>query len=341
VSKDPNERLKLAAQAAVGIARRLTGKITQPVLNAAIQAIKLRYGLRELQAFERAGFWWVKATINPTLEQNLGVTLNPADVSQPTGVLDLYRGIHYEDKSFDYDQLNPQQLKEQLIKEEDFSAAVYTILNIPRSQAPTVTLAQRQAAANTVANEIQHARSVTGVRAWWKTTPRPSLYLTMLQRFINKRTVFQEELTERRITQLSDFTFTAVPFISTTKRPERAAKYAIGTVKATGVAPSALPNTKGKVVGKVFVYLFKGNDLVQLKAADIRYIISQGQIAGHARYSKADKEITFTGSIPPANRIGEVMARDSDSIGKVAAEAREKAKSQASSQGGLLPWSES
>jgi hypothetical protein len=341
VTQDPNERLRLGAQAAVRAARGLSGRITKPLLNPLLAGIKLRYGLKELEPYEQGGFWWVRAVINPTLSQNLGVSalVNPADAATTQGVLDLYRGIHYREANFDYDQLNPQQLKDQLVREEDFSEAVYSILGTTRGQSPGTTSAQRQAAAQTVITEVQTAENVQNVRPWWRTTRRPNLYLAMLQRFINRRTAFQNELKSRRVTQLSGFSFTDIPFISTTKNPQRAAQYAKGSVVATPIPAAALPNTSNKVVGKVFVYLFDGNDLVQLRAADIVYLGAQGAIAPHVRYSKADAEVTFSGSIPAANRTGEILVREPDSVGGVASRARQMATSRASGRKGLLPWS--
>jgi DNA-binding transcriptional regulator YdaS (Cro superfamily) len=73
VPQDPNERLRLAANAAVAAARRLTGRVTSAILQPVLGAIKLRYGLSELVPFERGGKWWVRATANPTLERNLDI----------------------------------------------------------------------------------------------------------------------------------------------------------------------------------------------------------------------------------------------------------------------------
>ena len=73
VPHDPNERLRLAARAAVAAARRLTGRLTQPVLEGVLAAVRVRYGLTSIQVFRRGATWWARAVINPTLEQDLGV----------------------------------------------------------------------------------------------------------------------------------------------------------------------------------------------------------------------------------------------------------------------------
>jgi DNA-binding transcriptional MerR regulator len=337
VPQDPNERLTLAVKAASAAASRLRGRITQSLLNPILKAIQARYGLQQLQAFEQGRHWWVKAAINPSLSQDLGVFVNPEDAAKTQGVLDLYRGIFYADKAVYLDELDLQVLAEQLVREEDFSPAVYTILSITRIQATGATLTDLQRAAQTVITEVRHARTIANVKPWWNATRRPNLFFAMLQRFINRRSVFQEELKERRIKQMSGFTFTDIPFISTTKNPVRAAQYAKGVVKATTKLPQAdLPGTNGKVVGKVFIYLFDGNDLVQLQAADIRSLASQGAIAPHVRYSKADSEVAFTGSIPSENRVGDILVKDEDSVASIAAKARRIAGSRASSRGGLI-----
>jgi hypothetical protein len=73
VPQDPATRLRLAAQAAVAVSRRLSGRVTQSLLTPLLRGISVRYGLRRIEAFERAGMWWVRASINPEREESLGV----------------------------------------------------------------------------------------------------------------------------------------------------------------------------------------------------------------------------------------------------------------------------
>ncbi|HYW06213.1 MAG TPA: hypothetical protein VE913_04600, partial [Longimicrobium sp.] len=73
VPNDPNERLRLAARDAVAAARRLTGRVSRALLDPVLAALRVRYGLTVLQPFEQNGRWWVRATLNPTLTQDLGV----------------------------------------------------------------------------------------------------------------------------------------------------------------------------------------------------------------------------------------------------------------------------
>jgi hypothetical protein len=77
--EDPNERLRLAARASVSAASRLTGRVTQALLNPILGGIKLRYGLTAIQPYEKGGTWWVRASINPDIDQDLGVPREKAD----------------------------------------------------------------------------------------------------------------------------------------------------------------------------------------------------------------------------------------------------------------------
>jgi hypothetical protein len=82
VPNDPNERLRLAARAATGAARGMRGRVTAPLLQGALVAIRTRYGLQRIEPFERGGQWWVRATLNPLLEAATGV---PSGLVGPDG----------------------------------------------------------------------------------------------------------------------------------------------------------------------------------------------------------------------------------------------------------------
>jgi len=73
VPQDPATRLRLASQAAVAAARRLTGTVSAGLLNPLLAAIRVRYGLQSIVPFQRAGRWWVRVVINPTGEQDLNL----------------------------------------------------------------------------------------------------------------------------------------------------------------------------------------------------------------------------------------------------------------------------
>ncbi|HEV2817326.1 MAG TPA: DUF4157 domain-containing protein [Allosphingosinicella sp.] len=73
VPHDPAERLRLAARSAVAAARRLSGRITVPILEAALAAVRVRYGLNSISVLQRGGRWIARLSINPATEQDLGM----------------------------------------------------------------------------------------------------------------------------------------------------------------------------------------------------------------------------------------------------------------------------
>ncbi|MEO6092098.1 MAG: DUF4157 domain-containing protein [Novosphingobium sp.] len=97
VPHDPNERLRLAAQASLAIASRLprTG-VTAPVIARAHDAIKLRYALTELTPYQHGGAWYVRAVINPPLVWRLplpGETSGAGGVTRVASVQDPATGV--------------------------------------------------------------------------------------------------------------------------------------------------------------------------------------------------------------------------------------------------------
>ncbi|AQR73127.1 DUF4157 domain-containing protein [Sphingomonas sp. LM7] len=69
VPQDPNERLRLAARAAIPAARVLRGRgaVTGPMLTGVMGAIQTRYALTQIEPLQRNGEWMVKLKINPEI----------------------------------------------------------------------------------------------------------------------------------------------------------------------------------------------------------------------------------------------------------------------------------
>ncbi len=82
VPNDPGQRLRLAVRAAGTAARALRGRVSAPLLQPALAAIRTRYGLQRIEPFERGGQWWVRAAINPELAETTGV---PSALVGPDG----------------------------------------------------------------------------------------------------------------------------------------------------------------------------------------------------------------------------------------------------------------
>ena len=74
VPQDPNERLRLGMRAALGIARRITGRITRALLTQALTVVKTRYGFQTLSVLSRNGTLWIRGQINPEEEEDTGKT---------------------------------------------------------------------------------------------------------------------------------------------------------------------------------------------------------------------------------------------------------------------------
>jgi hypothetical protein len=73
VPQDPKERLRLGIQHSRTVAQGLGRSVTRRILEPALGAIQMRYGLTLLTVIEREGKWWARARINPDLEGELGV----------------------------------------------------------------------------------------------------------------------------------------------------------------------------------------------------------------------------------------------------------------------------
>lgn len=85
VPNDPKERLRLAARAAVLAAKTLKGRVTKPLLETTLAAVRVRYGLTQITVYEQAKRWWVRAVINPDTVVDTGVATGDkqgADLSQ-------------------------------------------------------------------------------------------------------------------------------------------------------------------------------------------------------------------------------------------------------------------
>lgn len=65
VPQDPETRVRLASEAAVAAASRLTGTISEGLLNPILRGIQTRYGLTRITPSQQNGEWWVEVVINP------------------------------------------------------------------------------------------------------------------------------------------------------------------------------------------------------------------------------------------------------------------------------------
>ena len=70
VPQDPNERLQLAKKAALNAVNRFAGKrVGDAILRPLLSAIRIRYGLSQLDVVARSGKWFVVGVINPNFDE--------------------------------------------------------------------------------------------------------------------------------------------------------------------------------------------------------------------------------------------------------------------------------
>jgi hypothetical protein len=118
VPADPNRRLQLAARAAVAAARRLSGPITGGLLQPVLSIVQARYGLTSIVPMQRGGTWWVRMTINPILDYNLGLSTvaspTPAPAPSTLQPMPLIGPISFRCNTLKYDPaVYDQQLQGQ------------------------------------------------------------------------------------------------------------------------------------------------------------------------------------------------------------------------------------
>lgn len=73
VPNDPAERLRLAGNHAVTLARPLAGKASEPLLTKALGLLKTRYALTSISVRREGPDWIAILAINPITKQNLGI----------------------------------------------------------------------------------------------------------------------------------------------------------------------------------------------------------------------------------------------------------------------------
>jgi hypothetical protein len=70
VPNDPNERLRLGMSAALAVigGRPRGSRLAASLINGLVAAVRVRYGFRVLEAFQRDGSWWLRGVVNPPAE---------------------------------------------------------------------------------------------------------------------------------------------------------------------------------------------------------------------------------------------------------------------------------
>lgn len=179
---------------------------------------------------------------------------------------------------------------------------------------------------------IEKTKNPKETPQWWgnKKKTFDSEYLALVQRFVNTYDEMKNELESDRY---QGSKFFSIPFISTSKDPSIAEKFARGHMVKSN--EEAL-RTQGKV-GRIFVYVFSIPELKKMNAIDIVALNKTDKVNIKHRYL-AQKEVAFSGAIPSKFLVSGVDVVGSQKTGKSASEARDVAKFVADKKGGLRKW---
>jgi hypothetical protein len=276
------------------------------------------------------GAYYVNVKINPD-ENTKKRKLEETD--EPEGAFALYRGIHFKKNwnQEDYDA----QLKRNLVGQPTFSAAAREITGSTKQDGSDVSKADLEAAAELVREKVEATKDANSVRQWWgnKNQEFDSLFFAMIQDYVNRYDAFEKELQKAENGQYKNLELISIPLLSTSKMAEHAAKYAFGqkgTLKEN-------KRITGDIIGRLFIYLFTAKELVDQGAINIQDLQNQHKVKIRFRVLK-EAEVAFTGSIPGENLVAQHDAQLSEGPEKLGAKAKETAKKQAESQGGLREW---
>lgn len=97
VPQDPNERLRLGMQTAVGVVNRLPGnRVGRTVIPPVLAAVRTRYGFQTLEPFVQGGRWKLRGRINPEAEAQTEKAEGTGTVSVPFNAGDMIKALYVE-----------------------------------------------------------------------------------------------------------------------------------------------------------------------------------------------------------------------------------------------------
>lgn len=149
-----------------------------------------------------------------------------------------------------------------------------------------------------------------------------------LSKYINNQKDFETDLKGKSDGGYKDINFEGIPFISTSKEPGEAAKYAQGKLAANDVK-----STVG-VVGRIMVYVAPLENLLEAGGIDVWEELGAGRLK-FTDWRMNENEITFAGKIPESFHGGMTPVNGGDTVKAAADRAEEEAKRVAAPFGGL------
>jgi hypothetical protein len=149
-----------------------------------------------------------------------------------------------------------------------------------------------------------------------------------LSKYINNQKDFETDLKGKSDGSYKDINFEGIPFISTSKEPGEAAKYAQGKL-----ADPAVKSTVG-VVGRIMVYVAPRENLLEAGGIDVWEELGAGRLK-FTDWRMNENEITFAGKIPESFHGGMTPVNGNETVQAAADRAEEEAKRVAAPFGGL------
>ncbi|MFM7364288.1 MAG: hypothetical protein ACKO11_07280, partial [Cuspidothrix sp.] len=158
-----------------------------------------------------------------------------------------------------------------------------------------------------------------------------NMFYVSIHQYVNDKKQFLQELSNLKNGRYTGLKFTKIPFISTSKVAQEAAKYAFGK------AQDQKDVREEGVVGRIFIYLFSIKEEVKQGTLNIEKLHKENKIS-RREWNKGEAEVTFTGSIPGENLVGYHNADISQTPEVLGSQAEQTAKDKAANMGGLYQW---
>lgn len=149
-----------------------------------------------------------------------------------------------------------------------------------------------------------------------------------LSKYINNQKDFETDLQGKSDGGYKDVNFEGIPFISTSKEPSEAVKYAQGKLAADNVR-----STVG-VVGRIMVYVAPRENILEAGGIDVWEEMGKGKLK-FTDWRMNENEITFAGKIPESFHGGMTPVNGGETVQAGADRAEEEAKRVAAPFGGL------
>jgi hypothetical protein len=164
--------------------------------------------------------------------------------------------------------------------------------------------------------------------------PKGRKYLNQLAAalslYINNQKEFEKNLQLAENGEFGGLHFVKIPFISTSKSPTEAAKYAKGKVQEEGDV-----RTEG-TVGRMYIYVAPLAQMQAIGAVDV--VESHPNQIYVCEWRFGEKEVTFNASIPPQFLRGQTLVAGDQAEEDAGQKAKVVAESEAAAFGGLKDY---